>query len=198
MRLPVQRFGEPHGQELVCLPGWPVMAHALRRFSEPLPGRLLVCPDLRGHGDTGREPPWDTARHAEDLLETVESEVETGVPDWLGFSFGARVLTALLTRSGPQQDERACLLDPALSLPPGVCRERDGQATAGRQRPWRAPKREALPAAELRARRALVTDLERAIIRDARARVRAGRLDGPVLATECEINPPSQRRSSAT
>jgi hypothetical protein len=49
------------------------------------------------------------------------------------------------------------------------------------------------PAAERRARRALVRDLERAITRDARARVRAGELDGPVLATECQINPPSRR-----
>ena len=56
------------------------------------------------------------------------------------------------------------------------------------------PKGELSPAAELRARRALVRDLERAITRDARARARAGRLDGPVLATRCEINPPSQRR----
>ena len=49
------------------------------------------------------------------------------------------------------------------------------------------------PGAERRARRALVRDLERAITRDARARVRAGKLDGPILATRCEINPPSQR-----
>ena len=49
-------------------------------------------------------------------------------------------------------------------------------------------------AAEVRARRALVGDLERAITRDARARVRAGKLDGPVSTTHCEINPPSQRR----
>lgn len=49
-------------------------------------------------------------------------------------------------------------------------------------------------AAALRARRALVGDLEHAITCDARARARAGKLDGPVLATECEINPPSQRR----
>jgi hypothetical protein len=46
----------------------------------------------------------------------------------------------------------------------------------------------------LRARRVLVSDLERAITRDARERARSGTLDGPVLATECEINPPSQRR----
>ncbi len=109
MRLPVQRFGEPDGQELVCLHGLAGYGARFRRLSELFPGRLLVCPDLRGHGDAGREPPWDTARHAEDVLETVESEVETGVPDWLGFSFGARVLAALLTRSGPRRTSaRAC------------------------------------------------------------------------------------------
>lgn len=48
-------------------------------------------------------------------------------------------------------------------------------------------------AAHSRARRALVRNLERDITRDARARVRAGRLEGPVLTTECQINPPSRR-----
>jgi len=67
----------------------------------------------------------------------------------------------------------------------------EGRPHGGRgERPAERPS----PAAELRARRALVGDLERAITRDARARVRAGKLDGPVLATACEINPPSQRR----
>jgi hypothetical protein len=55
------------------------------------------------------------------------------------------------------------------------------------------PKGDLSPAAELRARRGLVRDLEHAITHDARARARAGRLDGPVLTTRCEINPPSQR-----
>jgi hypothetical protein len=69
-------------------------------------------------------------------------------------------------------------------------------AEEGRPRSGRGerPPGRLSPAAELRARRTLVGDLERAITRDARARVRAGKLDGPVLATECEINPPSQRR----
>jgi hypothetical protein len=39
-----------------------------------------------------------------------------------------------------------------------------------------------------------VRQLERAITRDARARVRRGNLKGPILRTECEINPPSQRQ----
>ena len=48
------------------------------------------------------------------------------------------------------------------------------------------------------ARRHSCEAVERAITRDARARVRAGKLDGPILATECEINPHRSARSSAT
>lgn len=68
---------------------------------------------------------------------------------------------------------------------------REGRPRSGR---GERPDGELSPAGERRARRALIRDLERAITRDARARARAGRLDGPVLATECEINPPSRRR----
>ena len=55
------------------------------------------------------------------------------------------------------------------------------------------PSGDLSPAAERRARIALVHDVERAITQDARARVRRGNLDGPILATACEISPPSQR-----
>jgi hypothetical protein len=49
------------------------------------------------------------------------------------------------------------------------------------------------PAVERAARRGLVQAVEAAITRDARARARAGRLEGPILDTECRINPPSRR-----
>ena len=68
---------------------------------------------------------------------------------------------------------------------------REGRPRSGSGRPPAGPLSRA---GELRARRALVGDLEHAITRDARSRVRTGELDGPVLATECEINPPSRRR----
>jgi len=55
------------------------------------------------------------------------------------------------------------------------------------------PSGELSPAEERRARRTLVHDLENAVTRDARARVRRGNLEGPIARTECEINPPSQR-----
>lgn len=68
-------------------------------------------------------------------------------------------------------------------------------AEEGRVRRGRGerPTGELSPAEELRARRALVDDVERAITRDARGRVRAGKLDGPILTTGCEITPPSRR-----
>jgi hypothetical protein len=68
---------------------------------------------------------------------------------------------------------------------------REGRPRSGR---GRRPAAALSPAQDLRARRVLVGDLERAITRDARGRVRAGELEGPVLLTECEINPPSRRR----
>jgi hypothetical protein len=68
---------------------------------------------------------------------------------------------------------------------------REGRPRAGRAK---SPPAGLSQAGRVRARRRLVGDLERAITRDARARVRAGTLDGPVIATRCEINPPSERR----
>ena len=67
---------------------------------------------------------------------------------------------------------------------------REGKVHSGTGTP---PSEPASPGDERRARRRLVHDLERAITADARARVRRGNLEGPILATKCEINPPSQR-----
>jgi hypothetical protein len=69
-----------------------------------------------------------------------------------------------------------------------LARERRPRTGAGMR-----PSGPLTPAQERRARRVLVRDLEHAITHDARARVRRGNLDGPILATECEIEPPSQR-----
>jgi hypothetical protein len=68
-------------------------------------------------------------------------------------------------------------------------------AVESRPRRGRAerPAGDLSPAAERRARLALVREVERAITRDARARARAGRLDGPISGTDCTINPPSRR-----
>jgi hypothetical protein len=51
------------------------------------------------------------------------------------------------------------------------------------------PEGDLSPAAERRARRDLVHSVERAITRDARARARAGRLEGPILGDQVRDPP---------
>ena len=117
MKLHVHRFGE--GPPLVCLHG--VAGHGRRfvRLAERLGDRTVIAPDLRGHGASPKDPPWDVATHLLDLLETVDEPFA----DWLGFSFGGR-LAAHVAAQYPERVRSLTLLDPALQLPPGTARER--------------------------------------------------------------------------
>ncbi|MBD0339116.1 MAG: alpha/beta fold hydrolase [Thermoleophilia bacterium] len=82
----------------MCLHG--VGAHGLRyrRLADRLPGRRLVALDLRGHGRSGWQPPWDLDTHLADLLETVDA-LGLERPDWIGHSFGGRLVIELRRRS---------------------------------------------------------------------------------------------------
>jgi lipase len=122
MRLHAHEWGEPSGSPVVCLHGLTGDGGRFRRMAAALEGRRVVAPDLRGHGASGREPPWDTATHAADVLETVAGlGIERA--DWIGFSFGGRIAAALAA-GAPDAVERLCLLDPALQLPAGEALER--------------------------------------------------------------------------
>ncbi len=79
-------------------------------------GHSVVAVDLRGHGDSGREPPWNTETHVADLLETVEAAGIERV-SWVGHSFGGRVVAEAAMRAVERTD-RLALLDPGLNLPP--------------------------------------------------------------------------------
>jgi lipase len=122
MNLHVEEFGDPGGRPLVCLHGLSGYGARFRRLAGLLEDRRVIAPDLRGHGSSGREPPWDTETHVSDVLEAVDS-LGLERAEWLGFSFGGRVLAALAAER-PEGVESACLLDPALSLPPATCLER--------------------------------------------------------------------------
>jgi lipase len=84
-----------------------------RLAEERLTDRHVLAIDLRGHGRSGYEPPWNIETHVEDLLETFGERTT-----WLGFSFGGRLAAELALRH-PDRVERLILLDPALELPPG-------------------------------------------------------------------------------
>jgi lipase len=77
---------------------------------------------LRGHGRSGWEGPWTIAQHLEDVVETAG-----GPADWIGHSFGGRLVLEL-TAQRPELVRRAVLLDPAVWVPPDFAHaEADGQ-----------------------------------------------------------------------
>jgi lipase len=122
VRLRIHEYGDSTGPPVVCLHGAGGHGQRFRRLgSGPLAGYRVLAPDLRGHGHSDWSPPWSTATHVADALETAEAlRVERAA--WLGFSFGGRVVAALAA-AAPGRVERVVLLDPALQLPVEFCRE---------------------------------------------------------------------------
>ena len=79
------------------------------------PRRRVVAPDLLGHGDSPREPPWGVAEHLARLDASVGSDARV----WLGHSFGGR-LAFERAAARPETVDRLVLLDPAILLAPHV------------------------------------------------------------------------------
>jgi lipase len=118
MRLHVHEWGAADAPPVVCVHG--VSAHG-RRFRKLAEERLagpfrVLAPDLRGHGRSEWEPPWNLETHLDDLLETFG---ELGSVPWVGHSFGARLLLELAARE-PERVACAVLLDPAIQILPHV------------------------------------------------------------------------------
>ncbi len=75
----------------------------------------MITPDLRGHGHSAMEPPWDLERQVADVLAVPAGRGLTRV-DVMGHSYGARVATRL-SRTTPERIDRLALLDPSVQLP---------------------------------------------------------------------------------
>jgi lipase len=117
--LHVHHLGDPAGEPLVCLHGLSGHGRRFVRLAEALKTRHVIAPDLRGHGRSGKEPPWDIATHVGDLLESIEEPKA----DWLGFSFGGR-LAAHIAAEHPDRVKTLTLLDAALHIPPDMAHRR--------------------------------------------------------------------------
>ncbi len=118
MVLKTRRWGAADADCVVCVHGLTqhggVFDALARRLAAP--GRFVVAVDLRGHGESGFEPPWDEESHVGDLLETLDVlGVERA--SWIGHSFGGRIAAAAAARHG-QRTARLALLDPGLEIPP--------------------------------------------------------------------------------
>jgi lipase len=118
MLLNLHRWGPAKAEGVVCIHG--ITQHGgvftgLGRRLAPS-GQLVVAVDLRGHGESGREPPWNVESHARDVVETLRAEGIRSAT-LVGHSFGARV-AATIAAAEEDLVERLVMLDPGLRLPP--------------------------------------------------------------------------------
>lgn len=81
-------------------------------------GFRVVAADLRGHGRSTWDPPWSIPTHRADVIELAET---IGPTTLLGHSFGGRMVLELAA-ARPDLVTRAVLLDPAISIEPGMSR----------------------------------------------------------------------------
>jgi len=111
-------WGDAAGPAVVCLHGVTGHGARFRALAGRLHGRRVVGVDLRGHGRSGWEPPWNVDTHVADLLETADA-LGLERPVWIGHSFGGLLVAELAARA-PERVGCAVLLDPALHIDPSV------------------------------------------------------------------------------
>jgi lipase len=120
--LAIDAWGDQAGTPVVCLHGLSAQRKRYRPVAAALPTHRVVSVDLRGHGDSTWDAPWDTGTHVADLVETADALGLDGAT-WIGHSFGGR-LVAELAQAHPDRVERAVLLDPAMHIEPTMATER--------------------------------------------------------------------------
>ena len=129
MRLHVHDWGPADGPALFCLHGVTSWGGRFRYLAERrLAGYHVLAPDLRGHGFSDWEPPWNLGAHVGDLVDTLDA-LRLGRVDVMGHSFGGRLGLELAARR-PERVNRLVLLDPAVWVPPPIALERAELARA--------------------------------------------------------------------
>jgi lipase len=127
MRLHVHDWGAADAPPLVCLHGVTSWGGRFRRLAEERLGAFHVfAPDLRGHGVSDWEPPWNLAAHVGDLVDTLDA-LHLDRVDVVGHSFGGRLALELAARR-PERVGRLVLLDPAVWVPPPIALDRADRA----------------------------------------------------------------------
>lgn len=119
----VYEWGEPSGPPVLCLHGVTSHGARFRRLAtDYLGGYRVAAVDLRGHGHSDWDPPWDLEAHVGDVRDTLDALGLSRV-DVVGHSFGGRLALELAARI-PERVGRLVLLDPAVWVPPPVALER--------------------------------------------------------------------------
>ncbi len=120
--LHLHRSGPADGTPLLAIHG--ITAHG-RRFdrlcAEYLFDRHVVAPDLRGHGESLSDAPWNLETHVEDLVAVLDA-LQWDSTDVIGHSLGGNLAVRLLA-AHPKRVRRLVLLDPALMIPAHIATE---------------------------------------------------------------------------
>lgn len=119
MLLNTRRWGPEAPQRIVCLHGVTHHSAVFETLGKGLAddGHSVIALDLRGHGNSGPEPPWNVDTHVADVIETLDDEgVEQAL--WIGHSFGGRV-AAMLSAVEADRTQALVLLETALQVNPG-------------------------------------------------------------------------------
>jgi lipase len=121
MRLHTWTYGSSTGTAVLALHGVRNHGGRFRRLAgDAYPDAWVIAPDLRGHGRSGWEPPWDVPTHVADLLETLDAHGVDMPVEVIGHSFGGLIACALAARA-PKRVRSLTLLDPASGLDPAQC-----------------------------------------------------------------------------
>ncbi len=116
MRLHTRAWGPAAADPVLCIHGLCQHGGVFERLATKLADedRRVTAVDLRGHGGSGHEPPWDLGTHADDLLETLDDAgIESATI--VGHSFGGLVAAAAAARA-PERVSRLALLDPGIGV----------------------------------------------------------------------------------
>ncbi len=121
MVLAAHLFGPDDGPPVLALHGVRNHGRRFRRLAaDAFVGSRVVAPDLRGHGQSGWEPPWDVGTHVADVLETLDSLGVREPVEIVAHSFGGLV-ACRVAAAAPTRVRSLTLLDPAAGLNPEVC-----------------------------------------------------------------------------
>lgn len=114
--LHLHRRGTAGGASLLAIHG--ITGHGAR-FDDLCSGFLnrfdVAAPDLRGHGRSTHDAPWNLDTHVDDLVAEMDA-LGWADADVVGHSLGGNLALRLLA-AHPQRVRRVVLLDPAFALP---------------------------------------------------------------------------------
>ena len=131
MKLKTWEWGDPSASPLVCVHGVGGHHGNWQHVAEDRWGRQfrVIAMDLRGHGDSGWEPPWTHATYVDDILETLDA-LGVEKAHFVGHSFGGRLVFDLIARC-PERVDRAVVTEPVIQVTPELAMHRAEQERLG-------------------------------------------------------------------